>query len=142
MGRYYSGDIEGKLWFGVQSSDDAEFFGSEAEPLYVEGDDEEFDDDDDEKEPYAFYFNFSSDCLEDINDGIGVCLDELGEFKDKFDLYFNENETYNDEKLSLATGCTIENVKKLLEYYARLELGMKIKNCVVETGQCCFEAEL
>ena len=27
MGRYYSGDIEGKFWFGVQSSDDASFFG-------------------------------------------------------------------------------------------------------------------
>ena len=26
MGRYYSGDIEGKFWFAVQSSDDADFF--------------------------------------------------------------------------------------------------------------------
>ena len=29
MGRYYSGDIEGKFWFGVQSSTDGEFFGAE-----------------------------------------------------------------------------------------------------------------
>lgn len=29
MGRYYDGDIEGKFWFGVQSSDDGEHFGSE-----------------------------------------------------------------------------------------------------------------
>jgi len=27
MGRYYNGDIEGKFWFAVQSSDDADFFG-------------------------------------------------------------------------------------------------------------------
>ena len=27
MGRYYGGDIEGKFWFGVQSSDDADHFG-------------------------------------------------------------------------------------------------------------------
>lgn len=27
MGRYYSGDISGKFWFGVQSSTDAENFG-------------------------------------------------------------------------------------------------------------------
>ena len=27
MGRYYTGDIEGKFWFAVQSSDDADFFG-------------------------------------------------------------------------------------------------------------------
>lgn len=25
MGRYYNGDIEGKFWFGVQSSNDADF---------------------------------------------------------------------------------------------------------------------
>ena len=29
MGRYYHGDIEGKFWFAVQSSQDADFFGSE-----------------------------------------------------------------------------------------------------------------
>ena len=29
MGRYYSGDIEGKFWFGVQSSDDGNFFGAQ-----------------------------------------------------------------------------------------------------------------
>jgi hypothetical protein len=28
MGRYYQGDIEGKFWFGVQASDDGEFFGA------------------------------------------------------------------------------------------------------------------
>jgi hypothetical protein len=28
MGRYYSGDIEGKFWLGVQPSDDAEQFGA------------------------------------------------------------------------------------------------------------------
>ena len=25
MGRYYQGDIEGKFWFAVQSSNDADF---------------------------------------------------------------------------------------------------------------------
>ena len=29
MGRYYHGDIEGKFWVGVQSSDDGEFFGAQ-----------------------------------------------------------------------------------------------------------------
>ena len=28
MGRYYDGDIEGKFWFGIQSSADGEFFGA------------------------------------------------------------------------------------------------------------------
>ena len=29
MGRYYSGDIEGKFWFGIQESNDADNFGVE-----------------------------------------------------------------------------------------------------------------
>ena len=33
MGRYYSGDIEGKFWFAVQDSDDADHFGIEGEVL-------------------------------------------------------------------------------------------------------------
>ena len=44
MGRYYNGDIEGKFWFAVQSSDDASFFGGNAyEPNYINY---EFDEDD------------------------------------------------------------------------------------------------
>ena len=38
MGRYYNGDIEGKFWFGVQSSDDGDFFGSKGEePNHIFG---------------------------------------------------------------------------------------------------------
>ena len=29
MGRYYSGDIEGKMWFAVQNSSDWDYFGKE-----------------------------------------------------------------------------------------------------------------
>ena len=37
MGRYYTGDIEGKFWFGLQSSTAADRFGvSYNEPNYVE----------------------------------------------------------------------------------------------------------
>lgn len=140
MGRYYSGDIEGKFWFAVQGSDDAEFFGCEGEYLYW--DDEPEEGDEDEREPYALAFNFETQDLEDINEGVRLCLEELGEYKDKMDTFFNENETYTDEKLSESIGCEPDKVKNLLEYYARLELGMKIKKCVEETGCCCFDAEL
>jgi len=34
MGRYYTGDIEGKFWFGTQSSDDATHFGVNPEIQY------------------------------------------------------------------------------------------------------------
>jgi len=46
MGRYYSGDIEGKFWFGVQPSDAASRFGGSAgEPNYIcyNFDEEDFD---------------------------------------------------------------------------------------------------
>jgi hypothetical protein len=35
MGRYYHGDIEGKFWFAVQSSNDADFFGCEGEARFL-----------------------------------------------------------------------------------------------------------
>ena len=35
MGRYYNGDIEGKFWFAVQSSDDADFFGQQGEARFL-----------------------------------------------------------------------------------------------------------
>ena len=41
MGRYYHGDIEGKFWFGVQDSRDAEHFGGEETPIIETFEDEE-----------------------------------------------------------------------------------------------------
>ena len=35
-----------------------------------------------------------------------------------------------------------EKSKGILTWYARLELGEKIKKCVEENGDCSFEAEL
>jgi hypothetical protein len=36
MGRYYSGDIEGKFWFALQDSDAADRFGVEGDqPNYI-----------------------------------------------------------------------------------------------------------
>ena len=36
MGRYYTGDIEGKFWFALQSSNAASRFGGvESEPAYI-----------------------------------------------------------------------------------------------------------
>lgn len=34
MGRYYNGEISGKLWFGIQESDDASHFGKEHDDVY------------------------------------------------------------------------------------------------------------
>ena len=34
MGRYYTGQISGKFWFGIQDSTDADFFGTEYSDVF------------------------------------------------------------------------------------------------------------
>ena len=65
MGRYYQGDIEGKFWFGIQSSDDADHFGDIGEPNEIN-----------------YYFD-KDDHLDNINEGIKKCLKGLGDWKDE-----------------------------------------------------------
>lgn len=124
MGRYYTGDIEGKFWFAVQPSDDASFFGGEEiEPQYLE-----------------YYFDGSH--KEAIEGGIAQCVAKLEGYKGKLDAYFNGASGYNPASLTKAIGVDGEKHDELLEWYARLELGEKIRKCVAEKGRCEFEAEL
>jgi len=126
MGRYYNGDIEGKFWFGVQSSDDGDFFGSKGE------------------EPNTFLnYHFSKDDhLKDIKKGIKECEKELGTWKEKLDKFFKDNNGYNDKMIEDQLGLKKEKSKELLKWYARLELGNQILECVMKQGECSFEAEL
>ncbi len=123
MGRYYTGDIEGKFWFGVQNSNDADFFGSTG---YAPG--------------FLEYY-FEEDGIGEINDGIAQCLSVLGDNKSKLDAYFALQELWNDETVSKATGIPVKKVRELLIWYARLELGQKILDCVKKNGRCEFQAE-
>lgn len=124
MGRYYSGDINGKFWFGVQSSDDAEFFGGEQnEPNYIE-------------------FYFDNDHIPSIEKGIEDCEKELANYKKSIDTFFKKNGGYNDEMLAKVLNLKEEDVRRLLKWYARLELGKKILKCVKKKGECSFQAEL
>ena len=126
MGRYYNGDIEGKFWFGVQSSDDADFFGSKGE------------------EPNTFLnYHFTKDeHLKDIKKGIKECEKELGTWKEKLDKFFKDNNGYNAKMIEDQLELKKEKSKELLEWYARLELGNQILECVMKQGDCSFEAEL
>ena len=129
MGRYYDGDIEGKFWFGVQSSDDAEFFGAKArEPMYVE---------------------YGVENIAEVDKGLDMCVLNLGANKERLDKFFDSCEHgYNDEMLIKyykdKVKLTIDEdfVRKMLIWYARLDLGEKIKKCMVEKGFCEFRAEL
>ena len=126
MGRYYNGDIEGKFWFGVQSSDDADFFGASGT----------------EPNQYLDYHFDKEDHLKSIKKGIKECEKKLGTWKEKLDKFFKDNNGYNDEMIEDQLGLKKEKSRELLEWYARLELGNQILECVMKQGDCSFEAEL
>lgn len=124
MGRYYEGDISGKFWFGVQDSQDASFFGVEYhEPQYIE-------------------YYFDEDNLKDVEEGIEKCKTALGTIKRDFDKFFKENNRYNDKMIADAGICNIEEVNGLLQWYARLGLGIKIRDCIKKQGSCEFTCEV
>lgn len=130
MGRYYHGDIEGKFWFGVQSSDDADFFGDEGTSSYL-----------------SYYFE-KDQHHEKIIDGIKKCREALGVNKKRLDEFFSKHNGYNDEmiiehwKKEHNEDINEEYIRNLIGWYARLDLGSKILECVEKNGDCGFEAEL
>jgi hypothetical protein len=118
MGRYYSGDIEGKFWFAVQSSDAADRFG-------VIG-----------TQPEELQYYFSEDDLEAVEEEIKNIEESLGEKKQILDKFFEENNGYTDkdiQKLSVSRDEFID--------YADLGLGIKIRDRIKEHGECNFTAE-
>ena len=131
MGRYYQGDIEGKFWFAVQSSDDANNFG---------GSEIELQDDGGEVMELEYFFN--KEDLESINEGIETCIKDIGEFKPKLDEVFSSSNSYNPDELARQLGVSQAKYRDLMETYARLHLGEKIKKCVEDNGECNFTAEL
>jgi len=123
MGRYYNGDIEGKFWCGVQSSDDADFFG-------VEG-----------TQPEELYYSFDERDLNNVNVGIESCKKVLGSYFSCLELFFKENMGYTTQDLAKYLNLSDTEVSNLLEWYARLILGLKIQKCIEENGGCDFTAE-
>lgn len=119
MGRYYSGDIEGKFWFALQSSDAASRFGGH---MY---------------EPQFINYHFNEEHLDEVNAEIDRIITNLGDKKEILDKFFNNVNGYTDKDIE-ELGIT----RKELEDYADLGLGIKIRDCIVENGECNFEAEL
>jgi hypothetical protein len=119
MGRYYSGDIEGKFMFAVHSSDSADRVGSTGTNNYLE-------------------YYFDSEHLETIEE----------ELKDLKESYEKVNKFFEDLKKKGESGYSNDAIKdagissKEMEDYADYLLGEKIKKCVIENGDCQFQAEL
>lgn len=115
MGRYYTGDIEGKFWFGTQPSDDAEQFGAvESTVTYYSV--EEMEDNDRKCEVR----------LTEIFGELGLAVDLEMNPEAVYELYESDTEQ-SDARRSL---------------YASLQLGLKIYQCLVKEGQCNFEVEV
>lgn len=130
MGRYYDGDISGKFWFGVQPSDDADFFGvSGTMPEYIE-------------------YYFDEDSLQSVEAGVKTCKDTLGENLERLDKFFDGRQGYNDDmirdvwKMEYKTELTDMDINVMLQWYARLELGDKILECLLKNKECNFTAEV
>ena len=117
MGRYYYGDIEGKFWFGVQSSTAPERFGCEPNTEIIN-------------------YYVDDDSVEVIKEELKSIEDKLGDNLQRFDSFFEKHNGYNDAML-LNEGLSPE----LLEDYADYGLGKKILECVEHNGTCSFTAE-
>jgi hypothetical protein len=120
MGRYFSGDINGKFWFGTQSSDAADRFGVTGyKPEYLE-----------------YYFD-KDEHLEGVEKEIKNIEEGLGEKLAVIQEFFKGKLSYSSSDLHEA-GITDDELSE----YADLELGIQIRDCLVESGYCSFEAEL
>lgn len=124
MGRYYSGDIEGKFWFGIQSSDAADRFG-------VFG-----------QAPNYLYYYFDRDDLPSIEKELLTIEIILGEYLEKLNKFFDEHNGYTDNMVE--DYLQIDEVKRelYLAQYADYKLGVQIRDQIIENDFCEFQAEL
>lgn len=125
MGRYYTGDIEGKFWFGVQDSTDASHFGGK-ETLYKE------------KARYTFY----KKDLPHLQSVLTDLQQQLGDKYEKLEEFFEERNSYNPKELEAHLGVTTQEYREIMEIYARIFLGLKIEECIGNIGKCSFWADL
>jgi len=124
MGRYYSGDIQGKFVFAVQASDAADRFG-------VTG-----------QQPEELNYYFTEDDLPAIEKGLKEIEYVLGEYLQKFIQWTNEVDFYNDKEASEYFNISEVEFRYLFSEFADWRLGIKIRDYVVEHGECQFTAEM
>ncbi|MBD3750724.1 MAG: hypothetical protein IE931_14650 [Sphingobacteriales bacterium] len=115
MGRYYSGDIEGKFYFGVQSSDSpSRFGGMYFEPQYI-----------------TYYFDKENFDIEELKN-------LLKEINEKLNLSLD----LDTDPDSVCDSVAVESISDdLLSDLADTEIGLKIWQCIKNTGECNFDAE-
>ena len=128
MGREYKGDIEGKMWVTVQPSNDADNFGVIGEPFEPLGD---------------LHYFFAEDNEDEINKELTRCREAMGtDNLDIMDRYYKEHRTESHQAVDdLKSKIGDTEYKKLEEYYARIELGEQILECIMDNDTCSFSVE-
>jgi len=128
MGRYYTGDIDGKFAFGVQSSNAADRFGVTGQP------------------PNYLEYYFEENNLEELQKGLKNIEDAFGAHKPALKIYFDLYKTEDDAPLSFYTYLKEGGLPELshdqCSEYADYAMGRKILKCIIENGSCSFDAEL
>ena len=124
MGRWYSGSIEGKFWFAVQDSNAADRFG-------VTG-----------HQPQELYYHFDEESLPEIYQELSNIATNLGSNLILLHKFFEENDSYADEKVAEYLKVDPDDIQSILKEYADYYLGLKIANAVETDGMCEFTAEL
>lgn len=126
MGRYYSGDIEGKFWFGVQSSYAFERFGATEREYYY------WDDELEEEvlDEGGAEFVIDADDLHLVSDELKKLKKQIGSGVIKsLDNFFNEHSSYSAQKLA-----TIGLDESVIIPYADYKLGQKIYEFMTRTN--------
>jgi hypothetical protein len=123
MGRYYSGDIDGKLWVGIQSSSAADRFG-------VIGD-----------TPGYLVYYFERQDLPAVIEELDSIRKTLGKHFDVIDKFFQANLSYDDKTFIKETGIEEARYRFFISEYADYYLGLKIKESIEKNGECKFEVE-
>jgi hypothetical protein len=128
MGRYYTGDIEGKFVFGSQSSTAADRFGvSGQEPGYLD-------------------YHYDAGNLEELQSELSIIEDEFGEHKTALKTYYDLHKDEDDAELSFSEYIKLGGLLPL-DHIQQLEyndyrIGRKILQCINDNGSCSFTAEL
>ena len=114
------------MWFAVQESNDADNFGVIGEPSS------------------DLYYHFNEDNIRGINKELAKCRESIGtDSLEIMDRYFKKHRTESHQALDdLVIKIGDTEYKKLKEYYARIELGEQILQCIKENnGECSFSVE-
>ena len=121
MGRYYYGSIEGKFWFGIQSSFAADRFGSSVC--------------EDDYPTTRYSYCFETEHLVDVEEELANITNRMG--WDSFNLL----QLFYSSTGSDRPPVPDDIIRMHLSEYADYILGLKIRNCIVSTGQCYFEVD-